>query len=187
MTERYHTIVFPAAVNRESISETNRMIEHTQTEYIHFLRLGDEKDEESINKLLAECKDEDIVFGNVKVPNNKKRLTTIGPKCDDFSLFTLLENPIPLSGALIKKDLFHKIGFFDDTLTESCVFDFFFKAIVMNNCTLRYVSTSVATCKIAEPSMFGNNTSSNEFRIVLDRYMPRLYGKDGNIDRYYIG
>lgn len=116
----------------------------------------------------------DIIWGNIISTDGDYEYNY--PQREDFSMFYLIEHQIPLQSALIRRELFEKIGWFE---CGNIAFDFafFFKTIVANQCTIQFLADFSV---MANPFGFIEKHTDRSKAILesVVRQFPRIIGED---------
>lgn len=153
----------------------NQAINFSKGKYVMILNMGTSFDAKfSINSLELPKRETDFIWGNIISTSSDYQYHY--PQRDDFSMFYLIEHPIPLQSTLIKRSTFEKYSGFDINNSIAFDFDFFLRTIVSSQCTVRFVP---------ELSMYANpfsfekhvNRTTEILNTIVNRY-PRLIGED---------
>lgn len=113
----------------------NKGIQKSAGEYLLFLNAGDQLYSSNVLENVLPKLNSDIVYGDIQ--DSSLKGYTI-----DQNFF--LERTIFHQAAFIKKDLFKKYGYYDDSLVISGDFDFFIKAVIKHHATCKYLPLVVA-------------------------------------------
>ena len=163
------------------ISERDRGIYHAMNkgvaqahgDYCLFLNSGDSFYDDSVLNHIQElgC-NVDIIVGKVVSKNGHSQLFL--PPTREISLYYLYSGTVPHQGAFIRTDLLRRIPY-DENLKIVSDWKFFLEAIVLNNCTVRYVDEY-----IAEFDTTGVSTSNPEIMwkekelVLIELFPPRV-------------
>ena len=132
------------------ISEKDRGIFHAMNkgvaqahgDYCLFLNSGDSFCNENVlNHIQGLGDSDDIIVGKVLSKNDKSQLFI--PPSRDISLYYLYSGTVPHQGAFIKTDLLKRMPY-DENLKIVSDWKFFFEAIILNNCSVRYTDDYIA-------------------------------------------
>lgn len=125
----------------------NKGIDHATGEYCLFLNSGDVL---LNNSVLANVFNinyaENILYGNViRIVGNKKQHIRY-PKQLTFYDFYKTSAAIHHQATFFKRDLFCKYGLYDETSYMNADWRFYFKTIVQNNESTRYLNKTISVC-----------------------------------------
>jgi glycosyltransferase involved in cell wall biosynthesis len=122
----------------------NKGIQQATGEYLFFLNSGDYLIKPDILDSLIKFLDgTDIVYGNLLIQESDKQWEKKYPADPTFDYF--IKHTIPHSGgAFIKRELFDKIGLYDETLKISSDWKFYVEAICTHNASLKYVGKAIS-------------------------------------------
>lgn len=132
------------------VSEPDRGIYHAMNkgvaqahgEYCIFMNSGDIFYDDSVLDVIRNLGfEEDIVVG--KVVANDGYLQLFLPPSRDISLYYLYSGTVPHQGSFIKTDLLRRIPY-DENLRIVSDWKFFLEAIIISNCSVRYVDEFVS-------------------------------------------
>lgn len=119
----------------------NKGIKVAKGEYCLFLNSGDLLyDKAVVSQLEIENLTADIINFNVFV-TGKYQNKTIVPSKKDISFYTFYKHTIIHQATLIKRELFSSVGFYNESLVIVADWEFFMKALFINNCT--YQSSNI--------------------------------------------
>jgi len=137
----------------------NKGIEKATGKYCMFLNSGDElSDENCISDLIDSADDEDIVFGNIKFNGNTINFS------DKLTFYNLRWGYIPHPATIIKRSLFNSIGIYNESHKSASDWEFWIKAIVLNNCSYKHIPRIIA--KIDSPGLSSLNNSEETILIL---------------------
>lgn len=164
------------------VSEPDRGIYHAQNkgleqaggEYCLFLNSGDSLVQSNVLQRIFESKPtEDIVYGNmiIRDQQGKERL---GKMPAELSFHHMIADTLWHPVSFIKRDLFTRLGKYDETLKMVADYDFFLKAVIVNKVTTRHSGVSVAVFNLDGFSSDPRNVELRlkEREIVQSRYFP---------------
>ena len=115
---------------------------------------------------------DDIVIGKVHDKMTKK--IWFAPPQRDISLYFLYSSTIPHQGTFIKTEL-QKKYLYDETLRIVADWKFFVQAVVLSNCSLKYVDLSVAFFDTKGVSTLHPLETWNEkCKVLSDFFSPRV-------------
>ncbi len=96
-----------------------------------------------VQRLYERSNDYDIVCGDLRIENPEKAYYKIIPEKLLFSFF--LENTLPHQSTFVKRELFAKIGLYNENFKSTSDWEFFMKAVCKYNSTYKYVSIPFAS------------------------------------------
>lgn len=170
----------------------NKGIRKASGKYVMFLNSGDDfADDDTVNKILNSAEDYDIVYNDLNiVMKNKSFIKKYPPKLT-FKYFT--HDTISHPATLIKRELFNKIGFYDDSLKIVADWKWFLIALCKHNAKYKYTGIVAANFNFDGISSVDANKAllisergkvmETEFSLFLYDYK-RLQTFD-NIIRYF--
>lgn len=132
------------------VSEPDRGIYHAMNkgvaqahgEYCIFMNSGDIFYDDSVLDVIQNLGfEEDIVVGKVVAKDGYLQLFL--PPSRDISLYYLYSGTVPHQGSFIKTDLLRRIPY-DENLRIVSDWKFFLEAIIISNCSVRYVDEFVS-------------------------------------------
>lgn len=140
----------------------NKGIAIAKGEYCLFLNSGDCLAENTtVEKLCSELTGEDIIYGNwyKSFPNGKKE----PEKFPDHITFYFLafHYSLPHQATLIRRDLFDKMGSYDERLKMVSDWKFFLDAIFKHHCTYKHIDQYIA---VYDKTGFSSNPKNNELQ-----------------------
>jgi len=122
----------------------NKGIRVTSGEYLMFLNAGDcFFNKNSLRKITNLSEKYDLIYGNLNVIENGKESIYYPPEIVDFKYF--LSFALPHQSSLIKKDLFDKIGNYDDFFEIVSDWKFFLLAICKYDYSYYYINETIST------------------------------------------
>ena len=157
----------------------NKGIRMAAGEYLLFLNSGDELiNSDVLRDHHFNLSGKDLIYFNINVIDKKK---SIIKKCPEVMTFSYLcEDTIPHQSIFLKKILFEKIGFYDDTLKIVADWKFIILALCKYNATYKYVNDvisnyyfdGVSSHSSSWPVIVKERTEvlNTEFRIMMEDY-----------------
>ncbi len=149
----------------------NKGIQQANGAYLLFLNSGDELDNveslASINTILLE---EDIIYTNLIIKDTQSKYTKEYPKTLSFNYF--LTDSLPHPATFIKKNLFERIGYYDEELKICSDWAFFINAICKHNATYKYFNTNLSVF------YFDGISSSTEYSALILAERNRVLQRD---------
>jgi len=144
--------------------------------YLLFLNCGSIiQDNCDLQDIFSQEMDKDILWGNIVSSDNEFRYNY--PQREDFSMFYLIEHPIPLQSTLIKRETFEKYGGFDSDNDVAFDFAFFFRTIVKNQCSVRFLPDFMVIANPFDEIEKHINRTNEIIKCLVQQY-PRLVGED---------
>lgn len=123
----------------------NKGIALAKGDYCLFLNSGDYLcSPEVLSLVFSYQRCEDIIYGNVITKGEKKETVLKGFHSDLILGVDMVKSTICHQTAFIKKDLFDKCGYYDESITMVSDWKFFFVAILMHKCSVKYIDVNVA-------------------------------------------
>lgn len=160
------------------ISEKDRGIYHAMNkgvaqahgDYCIFMNSGDSFFDDKVLKRFADyISDEDIVVG--KLVSNGKSKALFAPPQHQISLYYLYSGTIPHQSSFIKTELLRHFPY-DENLKIVSDWKFFVQAIILNNCSIKYVDDYVATFDLEGISTSNPEKMWKEKEHVLSSMFP---------------
>lgn len=125
----------------------NKGIERAKGEYITFINSGDSlMIDADIENVLNGASGEDIIYHNLEIVDEVHRTIKKYPSKLDFKYF--LQDTIPHTATLIKKELFSRYGFYDEKFKIVSDWAFFMDCVLMHNCSYKYIDSCFATFQL---------------------------------------
>jgi glycosyltransferase involved in cell wall biosynthesis len=116
----------------------NKGIKKATGEYLLFLNSGDYfNSSDSLEELFADCHHEDIIYGDLLMYSNSGTWLKKHPSILNFEYF--LNDCLPHSASLIKRNLFDRVGLYNEHYKILSDWEFFMNAVCLHSCTYRYV------------------------------------------------
>jgi glycosyltransferase involved in cell wall biosynthesis len=152
-------------------SAMNKGIANANGAYLLFLNSGDYfYSDGSLLKFFDKSNNEEIIYGNLLVnEEDGKQWVFNFPSALTFGFF--YRSSLPHQGTIIKKNLFEKIGLYNENLKVAADWEFFIKAICFYNCTYLHVNEIISMFHmggISTKPEFSELTT-NERQKVLNR------------------
>jgi len=120
----------------------NKGVLMAEGEYLLFLNSGDHFIKSTtLNEMATYINTEDIICFNIQVKEQNKEYIKSHPQNITFSF--LYTDTLAHQSTFIKKDLFNKVGLYDETLKIVSDWKFFVKALVQYNCSYRSISKTL--------------------------------------------
>jgi len=150
----------------------NKGIVKANGEYFFFLNSGDYLIDNYILEKIGTCTfNSDIVYGKLLIDEKNKKWEKEYPINPTFKYF--FNDSIPHSGgAFLRKELFTKIGFYDESLLITSDWKFYLKAIFNHSATIQYVNELIAVFS------YDGISSKSENRELLQREKESILASD---------
>jgi glycosyltransferase involved in cell wall biosynthesis len=121
----------------------NKGIKNANGEYLFFLNSGDQfYNKKVLEKNNSFLKEKDIIYFNLKVIDENKVFIKEYPEVLSFSYF--VKDTLPHPATFIKKELFDRIGLYDENLKIVSDWKFFMDAICKNNVSYKKVDDTLS-------------------------------------------
>lgn len=163
------------------ISEKDRGIYHAMNkgviqahgEYCIFMNSGDLfYDNYVLEHINSLCVNEDIVVG--KLLSNKDGKELFNPPSQSISLYYLYSGTVPHQSSFIKTELL-RLYPYDENLDIVSDWKFYVQAIVLHNCSVRYVSEIVSIFDVGGLSTSNPDKMWKEKELVMESFFhPRI-------------
>lgn len=153
----------------------NKGIIAAKGQYCLFLNSGDFLVHNAIlNQVSSVVANEDIISGPVIRFSKKHNKTEIFAKISspDFSFGQLLKYSLNHQATLIKKELFHTYGYYDENYRIVSDWIFFIKVLGLNNVSFKYIDFPISYYDIEGISRGKNNYYEKEIRPALKNIVP---------------
>lgn len=153
----------------------NKGIKIANGEYVLFLNSGDCLiSSDILNMVFKKNRTEDYLFGQAVYVNENDSDLIVGFNRNNFSAFSLLSDSLPHQSCFIKRDLFQRFGYYDETYKIISDLKFAYIAIVCNNCSVSYLDMIVSVCEPNGISGDVKECEKEKERFFLELYSPRL-------------
>jgi glycosyltransferase involved in cell wall biosynthesis len=155
INENAHEITTWISENDTGIyNAMNKGIKIATGDYLIFLNSGDTFTSHNIlEEVSAFFQDVDLVYGNLNIQDNERNWVKTFPDKLDFAYF--LHNYLPHPATFIKKSLFNKIGFYNESYKVISDWEFFNLAINKFNCSYKHIPLVISNFEL-------NGISSNK-------------------------
>jgi len=150
----------------------NKGIEVAQGEYLLFLNSGDYLADNYVleNIFFSIDKDFDIIYGNLNI--DKTRIARYPSK---LTLKYFIKSTLPHPGSLFKRKLFSEIGLYNEKYVIASDYEFFLKAIIVNNCSYKHLDFTFSVFFKDGISSKQVDLSIKERDEILKELFPNIY------------
>lgn len=158
----------------------NKGIRHATGDYCQFINSGDYLVNETvIERMIAALPDCSILYGNMlKLLPNRKIYRDRGPAGRPVTFLTFYRGTLNHSPAYIKRSLFKKFGYYDESLKIVSDWKFYLIAVGLNNEPVAYRDVDVTIFDMNGISNINNKIEKFERRKVLESLIPTNILKD---------
>lgn len=159
----------------------NKGIKVAKGEYIQFLNSGDWLyDETVLERVYSRNDKEDIIFANKHVFYYQDGTTSVCEReyGNYFTPFNLIHQNINHQSAFIKKELFEKYGYYDETYSIIADRKFFFETILLHDASTAMLDFIIVY--FGAEGLSSTIDSSKEKERLLCEYLPKQ-----SVDDYY--
>ncbi|MEM9679398.1 MAG: glycosyltransferase family 2 protein [Bacteroidota bacterium] len=141
----------------------NKGLSKARGEYCLFLNAGDYlKDSATLNSVFSKRRVEDLLIGRMlQTLSAKERLVSIS----DVTLDILTESSLPHPSTFIKTEFINKVGGFNEELKIVSDWEFFLKALLIENCSYKLLNEVVTVFNMEGIS----NDSEKRADLMLER------------------
>jgi glycosyltransferase involved in cell wall biosynthesis len=151
----------------------NKGIRNSTGIYCLFLNSGDILANPGIlEKCFNEDFSDDIIYCNLICDNGNE--LTYKKLSSELTFWDFFIDSIGHQSSFIKRELFSRIGFYNENFMIVSDWEFFLKAIFVNRCSLRYLDEYLAVFNTSGISGNSNEVNGNERSIVLEQLFPRF-------------
>jgi glycosyltransferase involved in cell wall biosynthesis len=157
----------------------NKGIAKSEGEYLLFLNSGDYLlHENSLKTLFAKSFDEDIIYWDVLYNISNEKI--VYPDKLSFSFF--LNGTLNHQSAIIKKELFAKLGSYNETSRIVADWEFFICAIFLHNQSYRHLDIMVSQYDFADNGLSKTSTGLSQMAAERKKIISKYFS--GFIDDY---
>ena len=157
----------------------NKGIRMAQGEYVQFLNSGDVLAAPDVTeRMLENMPDCAVLSGDMQLVKNGKLVKWKAPRTDKITFMTLYNGAINHSPSYIKRDLFYKYGFYDESLKIVSDWKFFLITIGLKNETIVLKNITVTIFDLSGISSVNLDLRAKERRKVLEEYVPKSILQD---------
>lgn len=174
--ERYNAVI------NDWISEPDRGIYHAMNkgikmatgDYLLFLNSGDYLADPTALEKMIPYLSADLVYGDIFFVKEKKLQRVCFPEHLPFSFFVEGVNSLPHPGTFIKKELFCRVGMYNENYKIVSDWSFFLLALHKHNCTYQHVQIPISVYNLDGVSSLSENANlvKQERQEILKYYFP---------------
>jgi glycosyltransferase involved in cell wall biosynthesis len=150
----------------------NKGIKLANGKYLQFLNSGDYLlNNEILSTVFSTPTIEDILYGSsIRKSDDNKLYEVTEPKNLTFKRF--YDYSTCHQAMFIKRDLFNKLGLYNEKLKIVADWEFNIKSIIFNNCTLKYLDFPIVYYDMSGISFRNQKLSINEKNQILNELLP---------------
>jgi glycosyltransferase involved in cell wall biosynthesis len=152
----------------------NKGIAVSKGEYLLFLNSGDYLNDPSVLKLVFLTENgSDIIYGNVIWTPKQFH----GNYPDKLSFDHFINNTIPHQGSFMKRNLFEKIGKYEEQYSVNSDWNFFVLAIFKYNCSYHHINSIISVCDTGGISLTteGFEKTSEIRSMFIDKHFKNFF------------
>ena len=148
----------------------NKGIFRANGEYCLFLNSGDYLlNKDVLQNIFSQNITKDLIYGNILI-SKKKLVKKTYPEYLRFSFFW--NQSLPHPATFIKKELFDKVGLYNENRKIVSDWEFFLLALFQYHCTYQYIPITVSVFDMTGISSTMKTASRNEKTTVYNTYFP---------------
>lgn len=175
------------AFNRSELREDKNKV---LSDYVYMLNSGDALAAPNVvEKMMSILKDGniDILLGNIgRVYENKKEYAPLpvkrekdeAPRPMDVSMLTFYTGTVPQDAAFVKRELYEKYGYFDETMKICADWKLYLNMTALGGVQPMYVNIDVVLFEMTGVSNTDNERLKAEKRAYLEEILPASVLKD---------
>ena len=193
---RVKRVIWSTEPDRGIYNAMNKGIRKASGEYVFILNSGDAfAAADVVERMLAALEIGDwklenglpILMGNI-VPvyeegkmvyeNNGEKTNDLTPRPIEASMLTFYRGTIPHDAAFVRRDLFEKFGYFDETMKICADWKLYLDMIAMGGVVPMYVDIDVVLFDMSGVSNTNNERRLAERRAYIEKVLPEAVLKD---------
>jgi len=156
----------------------NNGIAQAKGEYCLFLNSGDYLVSETVlEQVFNKVPTADVIYGNLLVVSNGKVVEICKGK-DHLTFLDIYLSTIKHQASFIKRELFEKYGFFDESLKIVADWAFFLKTVGLYAAYYKYLDIDITYFENNGISYNNADLCKMERQRVLDQYLPAMIQED---------
>lgn len=154
----------------------NKGIRMASGEYLQFLNSGDRLYSEDVTERMLQSITPgfSIFSGDMQLEKDGKKEIWRGARTEDIRFTTLYKGSINHSPSYIKRSLFEKYGYYDESLKIVSDWKFFLECIVFHNEPIKLVNIPITVFDLNGVSSINLEARCVERERVLNSLMPKL-------------
>ncbi len=151
----------------------NKGIQKASSEYCMFLNSGDIlSDSHILDNCFSNRFKEDIIYGNIIFDD--KGILKVYKLPSELSFYHFFDNSIAHPCTFIKRELFNKIGLYNENFKIVSDWEFFLKAIFLHKCSLLYLNIEIVLFNCEGITSYSRDICVHERSLVLNELFPRF-------------
>lgn len=155
----------------------NKGIRHANGEYCFFLNSDDLLySNETLSQVFKSNDRNDIIYGNINITSSKKKWVQKQPA--DLSFINFYNGGICHQAAFIKRNLFEKFGYYNESFKLVSDWQFFLRTIVFSNISVKYIDQIISDINGEGFGYQNPQIMIAERQKVLEENFPALVLKD---------
>lgn len=163
----------------------NKGVRMAKGDYLQFLNSGDWLWDSHILQNVFSNNDvdnTDILYGKCLVHDTNGEVFEYGPHYDIFTPFSLVYSTISHPASFTRRNLFDRVGIFDETFRIAGDLEFFFRAIIINSATTKFIDQAITHFSGGGVSMTSPITIEKEKEVIINKYM--IHGCSEDYGKY---
>lgn len=185
---KLENVIWSSESDRGIYDAMNKGIRKATGDYVWILNSGDcAASSDVVERMMAILERESypLLLGNIvkiypegKKVSEKKIHNANTPKLLDVSMLTFYRGTIPQDAAYVRRDLFEKYGYFDESLKICADWKLYLNMIAMGNVKPMYVDIDVVLFDMTGVSNANDALRLAERRVYLEEMLPMSVLKD---------
>lgn len=159
-------------------SDMNKGIYHANGDYCLFLNSGDWLKPNVLHNIIQQGSGEDIIYFNTTLSYKDSTMNKELAYSKVLTMSDFYKRTINHQSTLIRRELFHKNGFYNSKNKIHSDYEFWIKNIIINNCTCKHVDESFSYYDMGGLSSKPDKASQLEVKNILKEYIPPRILKD---------
>ena len=193
---RVKSVIWSSEPDRGIYDGMNKGIRKATGDYVWILNAGDCAASADVVQRIIDALDvcnAPILLGNIVrvCPENKRQYSPLPvdrksaslPLPMDISMLTFYRGTVPQDAAFVRRDLFEKYGYFDDSLKICADWKLYLNMIALDGVVPMYVNIDVVLFDMTGVSNANNELRLTERRAYLEQVLPASVIKD--YDNYH--
>ncbi|GAB3993193.1 glycosyltransferase family 2 protein [Spirosoma daeguense] len=153
-------------------ADMNKGIVKATGTYCLFLNSGDWLNQNILSAAVSECTGEDVIYFNtyLSYKNGRVEPVTYSPT---LTMKNFFKSTIGHQSTLIKKELFTRLGAYNESMHLHADYEFWIKSIIFENATCKYVNQFLSYYDMSGQSSEPNPHTLLEVSSVLNNNLPK--------------